>query len=329
MAVVHYPVIIDGNWHVWDAKTNAFVDTGIRAEGFTPVRGTDYWTPDDKEYIINEVKDMKKPDWNQNDEAAEDFIKNRTHYEYTKTEEISIEWQSDMPVDVLGVTKWVAYPTFSTKSPLVNGEVIINIESGEEIVLEVSEEGSATIGADYYLFEDYGNGTCGYTLGYPYEASNQTGTYAQYSRKIKKIVPLDEKYLPSDFVESVKNKEDKSNKIQSIDALKNDEQYLSAGGTLALVNTAEDNAKSHAEGLYDELNQRVTTNEESIAGAFGFIQGVENRVGDLERAESSLRESLLYVEDDIGSIETALDGIIAEQEAIIAIQNNLIGGGSE
>lgn len=44
-------------------------------------------------------------------------------------------------------------------------------------------------------------------------------------------------------------------------------------------------------------------------------------MGDLEIAESNLSERLLAVEDDIGSIETALDNIIA-------IQNTLIGGGS-
>lgn len=216
-AVAHYPVIVDGNWHVWDAKTNAFVDTGVCAEGHTPVRGTDYWTPGDKEYIVNEVKDMKKPDWNQNDEAAEDFIKNRTHYEHTKTEEISIEWQSDMPVDNLGEVKWVSYPGFSTTVPLVNGEVLTNLETGQDVVVEVNEEGTAVIGTDYYLFEDYGNGTYGYTSGYLYEASEQTGTYARYSREIKIIVPLDKKYLPPDFVGEVSRKEDKANKINSWD----------------------------------------------------------------------------------------------------------------
>ena len=288
-------------------------------KGDTPVRGVDYWTEDDKAEVVNEVKDMKKPDWNQNDELADGFIKNRTHYEHTKTEEISIEWQSDMPVDVLGVTKWVAYPTFSTKSPLVNGEVIINIESGEEIVLEVSKEGSATIGADYYLFEDYGNGTYGYTLVYPYEASEKTGTYAQYSRKLITIVPIDEKYLPPDFVALVGNKEDKANKIQSINELKNDEQYLSAGGSLALAQTAEDNAKAHADRLFGGLESRVKTNEESISGAFAYCGELDGRVTTNEDLIGQNVERIIALEDNMGDIDRALDNIIA-------IQNTLIGG---
>lgn len=39
--------------------------------------------------------------------------------------------------------------------------------------------------------------------------------------------------------------------------------------------------------------------------------------------------SVGYVDEKIGNIETALDGIIAEQESIIAIQEALIGGDGE
>lgn len=58
-------------------------------------------------------------------------------------------------------------------------------------------------------------------------------------------------------IASVAGKEDKANKIQSINELQNDEQYLSAGGTLSLANTAEDNAKAHADGLYNELKENL------------------------------------------------------------------------
>lgn len=181
--------------------------------------------------------------------------------------------------------------------------------------------------------------------------------------------------------------EDKLNKIRSIDALSNDEQYLSAAGALALAITTEDNAKAHADGLYGELNERVeaneeliesnvgriiylenrvgnkedkankiqsvnvmtgneeeylsanavldfvltesrtisqnandytdakvggveemvTTNEKSIAGAFSAIQGVENRVGDLEHAESNLQDRMIAVEDKTAELERDIE----------------------
>lgn len=68
-------------------------------------------------------------------------------------------------------------------------------------------------------------------------------------------------------------KEDKSNKIQSVNDMSgSEEEYFSATGTLDLVNAAEESAKAHADGQYEELNKRVATNEESIADAFGNIQ---------------------------------------------------------
>ena len=32
-AIEHYPQIIDGTWHVWDVTTEAWVDTGVQAQG--------------------------------------------------------------------------------------------------------------------------------------------------------------------------------------------------------------------------------------------------------------------------------------------------------
>ena len=88
------PKIIEGNWYVWDDDAKAYVDTGIYsggdapfigangnwyvgqtdtgvaatgpqgiqgetgptgAAGYTPVRGTDYWTAEDKQAIVHQV----------------------------------------------------------------------------------------------------------------------------------------------------------------------------------------------------------------------------------------------------------------------------------
>ena len=39
-----------------------------------------------KEYIRRQVGKIKRPDWNQNDESAQDYIKNRTHWKEENTE---------------------------------------------------------------------------------------------------------------------------------------------------------------------------------------------------------------------------------------------------
>lgn len=33
-----------------------------------------------KEYIRKQISKLKRPDWNQNDEDAQDYVKNRTHW---------------------------------------------------------------------------------------------------------------------------------------------------------------------------------------------------------------------------------------------------------
>ena len=45
----------NGNWYEWDSDGEAFVDTGVKAEGYTPQKGIDYWTEEDKAEIIEEV----------------------------------------------------------------------------------------------------------------------------------------------------------------------------------------------------------------------------------------------------------------------------------
>ncbi len=41
----------NGNWFEWDKNDKVFIDTGVKAEGYIPQRGTDYWTAEDKDEI--------------------------------------------------------------------------------------------------------------------------------------------------------------------------------------------------------------------------------------------------------------------------------------
>jgi len=47
-------------WYVWDENSGSFINTGWRAigeKGYTPVKGTDYWTEEDKAEIKTYVED--------------------------------------------------------------------------------------------------------------------------------------------------------------------------------------------------------------------------------------------------------------------------------
>ena len=47
----------NGNWYTWNGAAQAFVDSGVKAQGEKPVKGTDYWTAQDKDEIAQYLKD--------------------------------------------------------------------------------------------------------------------------------------------------------------------------------------------------------------------------------------------------------------------------------
>ncbi|MBR5155711.1 MAG: hypothetical protein IKW62_04435 [Clostridia bacterium] len=41
----------NGNWYEWDRETKTYIDSKVAAKGYIPIRGTDYWTDEDKAEI--------------------------------------------------------------------------------------------------------------------------------------------------------------------------------------------------------------------------------------------------------------------------------------
>lgn len=56
-----------------------------------------------------------------------------------------------------------------------------------------------------------------------------------------------------------------------------------------------------------------------------YVQAVEGKGLSTEDFTTELKQKLEDISEE--DIETALDGIIAQQESIISIQNTLMGGG--
>ena len=86
-----------------------------------------------------------------------------------------------------------------------------------------------------------------------------------------------------DLEEKTLKTEDKTNKIQSVDDMTgNEEEYFSANATLSLVigesQTVSKNANDYTDVKVGEVNKRVTTNEESISGAFAYCNELNERV---------------------------------------------------
>ena len=60
------PKVINDTWHIWDSKVKDYVDTGIPAvgkDGYTPRRGVDYWTHEDKQEIDREIQSLIFDSW--------------------------------------------------------------------------------------------------------------------------------------------------------------------------------------------------------------------------------------------------------------------------
>ena len=58
VAQLHAPIVGENrNWYVWSYETSEYVDTGVMAVGYTPQKGTDYYTESEKQEIITAVLD--------------------------------------------------------------------------------------------------------------------------------------------------------------------------------------------------------------------------------------------------------------------------------
>ena len=68
-ATTHPPVIDEnGYWNVWDFETQEYVNSGVCAkgkngtDGHTPIKGTDYYTPEEKQELVDEIADTVTDD---------------------------------------------------------------------------------------------------------------------------------------------------------------------------------------------------------------------------------------------------------------------------
>ena len=130
----------------------------------------------DKKYLV-------QPDWNQNDETAADFVKNRPFY--SETGNVTIE-------NAIGAILLERFPVFA-----VGDTVTVNVDGVEHSLVAYDDEGCTTIG-DTYSSIDSGEGQLGWQIvvagdevlfGSP-EPHTVSYLGIDYHHKI------DEKYLP-------------------------------------------------------------------------------------------------------------------------------------
>lgn len=131
----------DGNWYVWDAEKDAFVDTDLPARGPQGDRGY----PGAK----GDKGDPAYPDWNQNDENSVGYIKNRPFY-------------TDIPVilsEQTVVTAWSEGDGYNC--------AIRRDDSIGKFALEVGESYEVIVDGNSYFFVGQDGGGGDVRLGNP------------------------------------------------------------------------------------------------------------------------------------------------------------------
>ena len=195
----------------------------LKAENFTPLQGELIVYDVDENYSYERIKMgdgvtnvnelpfiSPQADWNQNDENAPDYVKNRTHYDgYAE-----VSWGSSTGSEnYLEVTsnyqgrKWYKVSSLTpSESELLagtyNGSLISNSAIGIEYTR--TESGYALMGR---ITSAYPNQTLAVALKAGYIPKNENVVFPEpgiYSRAFNKdytlawggIVPIDEKYIP-------------------------------------------------------------------------------------------------------------------------------------
>lgn len=158
-------------------------------DGYTPKKGVDYYTEVEKQELIDKIKDEVSAvngDWNQNDETALDYIKNRTHYDYPEliAEGVSNgDWQvipTQKPIDIDKYEYVVVIDGVELKTSISD-----NRESEDLVIIRDAVSYSDIL---HYYSESTK------PLEITIVAGLEAGKTIQLYQKSAK--PLDEKYIP-------------------------------------------------------------------------------------------------------------------------------------
>ena len=237
----------------------------------------------DKKYL----PDQTQPDWNQNDETAEDHIKNRTHYEEVIDEYVIFEGTLPKFDTTTGLPLQYAIPSNTRVTAYYNGSMM------------------ATVVGHYP-----GNGASAGTLSYGFSpdlyltVDNSTMTSSVYNgfgdgvlkfvvENFTAVHTLDEKYLPSSVTSVGSLKMDKNNPVGT-GSFSMGRKTGSSVGTYSHAEGRETTASgpsSHAEG-YNTTAKGDSSHAEgqytTASGQYSHAEGYSTTAsGNSSHAEGS------------------------------------------
>lgn len=197
-----------------------------------------------------------QPDWNQNDETAADYVKNRTHWEEVKEvsviAETTVTISEDMGCKLLPkTTQLTVGQTYLVIMDGVSYECVAWYSDSEEAVI---------IGNGAICGGEGGNGepfSCdSYSSGEIYLNTEKAGTYTiSISTKENIIHKLDKKYLPDEVIDSIDNAQSTANSAYD------------------LANTANTKANNISENINRKAELREISTTIDITDAFSINVG--------------------------------------------------------
>lgn len=199
---------------------------------------------------INETANTQS-DWNQNDETAPDYIKNRTHYS-------KVEYRTFVPELTVEITEYASIAGtengFDYGITFVEGETYVVILNGVtyECVAWYSDNiggwviGNGSIYGGEGMGEDVPFSCDSYSSGGCYLNVSETGSYTiEISGNGEVVYQLDEKYMPDSVTKKA------GLKVAGTTYLINDEEVVAAEGAEIFndyVRNIASGYHSHAEG---------------------------------------------------------------------------------
>ncbi len=232
---------------------------------------------------IDEVKadktDIVQADWNQNDETALDYVKNKTHWAKESVVELLPETSVTVDSDYAKLPNSITLEVGKTYNVTFNGTVYecvawsnnnaVLIGNGSIYGGNDISTGNVGGNGEPFSFDSYDNGSI-------YLNVSESGTYTiKISFQGEVIHKIDEKYLPE-----IQNKNildgSAEGSVRTIDSAPEDDEYRM--GTYAFAEgfyTKASGWSSHAEGSFTTASGRASHAEGVNTTASGYYSHAE------------------------------------------------------
>ena len=155
----------------------------------------------DKKYL----PDQTQPDWNQNDETAEDHIKNRTHYEEVLDEYVIFEGTLPANTSTTDLPLQYAIPSNTSVTAYYNGSIVATVVGSA--MAGAANRVSHLFTPDLTLIVDNSAMTASVYNGFG------DGVLKFVAENFTTVHTLDEKYLPNNVTGMINSKMDANNPV--------------------------------------------------------------------------------------------------------------------